>query len=157
MSQSKWSRREFNRAAALTALSGGVVACSEPNIEGNPRPVPGGVVLITADDLGWRDLSAYGLSNISTPNLDRLVHEGVAFERAFDVVSTCSSSRATIVTGQYPHTHGVTGLVHRHPELSLPVDHPTLIRELGVAGFTTAIQGKWHLAHGLSPEEFGYG
>ena len=43
-----------------------------------------------------------------------------------DVVSTCSSSRATYATGQYPHTHGVTGLVHRHPELSLPDDRPTL-------------------------------
>ena len=110
MSEESWSRREFNRNALLAALSG-AVGCGDGAEAMGGRPVPKGVVLITADDLGWRDIGAYGLAGIETPNLDRLVNEGVSFTRAFDVVSSCSSSRATLVTGQYPHTHGVTGLV----------------------------------------------
>ena len=60
------------------------------------------ILLIVADDLGWMDV---GFNNpdtfYDTPALDRLVNGGVSFDRAFDVVSTCSSSRATLVTGQY--------------------------------------------------------
>lgn len=156
MSEESWSRREFNRNALLAALSG-AVGCGDGAEAMGGRPVPKGVVLITADDLGWRDIGAYGLAGIETPNLDRLVNEGVSFTRAFDVVSSCSSSRATLVTGQYPHTHGVTGLVHRHPELSLPCDHPTIVRTMADAGFSTAAQGKWHLSAEAWPEDFGYG
>ena len=157
MPSQSWNRREFNRSALLAALSSTLGACGDGEAVDEPRPTPKGVVLITADDLGWRDLSAYGLANVATPNLDRLVNEGIAFSKAFDVVSSCSSSRATIVTGQYPHTHGVTGLVHRHPELSLPCDHPTIVRAMGEAGFETAVQGKWHLSADAWPEDFGYG
>lgn len=156
-----WTRRRFHQGAlATTALA----ACGKDGAEGARdtagramQPPPQGVIFITADDLGWRDLSAYGLTSIQTPNIDRLVTEGVAFSHCFDVVSTCSSSRATYVTGQYPHTHGVTGLVHRNPTLSLPVDHPTSIRIMEAAGVDIAIQGKWHLAFGEWAEAFGYG
>jgi arylsulfatase A-like enzyme len=118
--------------------------------------VPRGVLLLTADDLGWKDVGAYGLTTVGTPALDRLAAEGIAFDRAFDVTSTCSSSRATWATGQYPHTHGVTGLVHRHPELSLPSTTPHLARAFQDAGFVTALQGKWHLSDVEAVEDFGY-
>lgn len=156
-----WTRRQFHRGALATAA---VAACGpdpgdkpDDTAASSPPTVPRGVIFITADDLGWRDLSAYGLTAIQTPNIDRLVSEGVAFSHCFDVVSTCSSSRATYVTGQYPHTHGVTGLVHRMPELSLPTDHPTSIRVMEAAGVDIALQGKWHLAFGAWAEDFGYG
>jgi len=157
MGQPKISRRRFNQTALLGTVGAALGGCrqdgdSDPTTERVPR----GIVLITADDLGWKDLSSYGLAGVSTPNIDRIVDEGVAFDRAFDVVSTCSSSRASIATGQYPHTHGVTGLVHRNPELSLPPTWPTLVRALSDAGFATAIQGKWHLSAEEQPEAFGY-
>jgi arylsulfatase A-like enzyme len=114
-----------------------------------------GVVLITADDLGWRDLSALGLQGAHTPHLDDLLADSISFDRAFDVVSTCSSSRASLATGQVPHTHGVTGLTHRYPELSLPDDAPTLARQLQSHGFATALHGKWHLSD-QPPSTFGY-
>ncbi len=117
---------------------------------------PQGVILITADDLGWRDLSSYGLPNVDTPNIDRLASEGVAFDRAFNVVSSCSPSRASIATGQYPHTTGVTGLVHRLPELSLPGGYDNGVQILDDAGYATAIQGKWHLSSVEEPGAFGY-
>lgn len=160
----RWTRRQFARtglaAAAAMACKPDPSSKAGDSGEGSAAPSPAaprGVVFITADDLGWRDLSSYGLTSIATPNIDRLVAEGVAFSHCFDVVSTCSSSRATYVTGQYPHTHGVMGLVHRHPDLSLPTEHPTIIRSMEAAGFDIAIQGKWHLAHGVWAEAFGYG
>ena len=158
MSDDGWSRRDFGKGAmALGAAS--LLGCPEPDptpADPPPVPPPQGVILITADDLGWRDLAAYGLTAIATPALDALVADSVGFSRAFDVVSTCSSSRATYATGQYPHTHGVTGLVHRHPELSLPPTHPTFMRTLQDAGWATAIQGKWHLSDVERPEAFGF-
>jgi arylsulfatase A-like enzyme len=60
------------------------------------------VILITADDLGWLDLSCYGNPNLRTPHIDRLAEEGVRFTGAFVAASSCSPSRASIVTGQYP-------------------------------------------------------
>lgn len=150
-----WTRRDFLKAgsAAATALAAGsALGCGQDA----PLVRPKNVLLITADDLGWYDLSSYGNPNISTPNIDRLKAGGVSFTRAFDVTSTCSSSRASYATGQYPHTHGVTGLVHRLPELSLPAGTLTLASELKAAGMRTAIHGKWHLAAEELPGEYGY-
>tara|TARA_B100001750_G_scaffold91390_3_gene72216 strand:- start:1510 stop:2805 length:1296 start_codon:yes stop_codon:yes gene_type:complete len=119
-------------------------------------PGPQRILFITADDLGWKDLSSAGNPNLATPNLDRLLAGGVSFERAFDVTSTCASSRTTYATGQYPHTHGVTALVHRMPELSLPPGTPTLASHLRDAGYLTGIEGKFHLAFPTGAEEYGY-
>jgi len=154
------TRRRFQQSLALGAL-GAALGCRDgasPHDEAPVRSLPPlrGILLLTADDLGWRDVGAYGLTAVPTPHLDRLIAGGVAFDRAFDVVSTCSSSRASLATGQYPHTHGVTGLTHRHPELSLPADAPTVARQLADHGFTTAIQGKFHISATHEPEAFGY-
>jgi arylsulfatase A-like enzyme len=146
------SRRRFLKTAAAAALAPALAGCGDdPPIVG-----PRNIVLITGDDLGWKDLASYGNPNIRTPNLDRLVAGGVSFRRAFDATSTCSSSRTTWATGQYPHTHGVTGLVHRMPELSLPKGTPTLASRLRDAGFHTAIEGKWHCAFPETPDAYGY-
>lgn len=148
-----WSRRRFlelaGAAVAGAVLPGGCAA--EAPITG-----PRNIILITGDDLGWKDLSSSGNPNVRTPNLDRLARGGVSFRRAFDVTSTCSSSRTTYVTGQYPHTHGVVGLVHRLPELSLPAGTPTLASQLRALGMHTAIEGKWHVAFPATPHGYGY-
>lgn len=114
------------------------------------------VVLITADDLGWLDLSVYGNPNLSTPHLDRLAQEGVRFTRAFVAASSCSSSRASIMTGQYPHTHGVTGLAHRHLGATLSPFRDTLADLLSATGYETGIVGKWHVAPYLPAAWYGY-
>jgi len=119
--------------------------------------VPDGpnIIFITADDLGWTTLPAYGNPYIETPAFERLVREGALYRRAFNACSSCSSSRATFATGQYPHTHGVTGLVHRFPSLSLPPEVPTVASLLADAGYITALQGKWHVST-AGPLEYGY-
>ena len=56
------------------------------------------IVLILADDLAWDDLGAFGNKKVGTPNLDRLAVEGMCFDQAFLTISSCSPSRASILT-----------------------------------------------------------
>lgn len=124
--------------------------------DAGPPPEPPNVILITADDLGWLDLTCYGNDQVATPNIDRLADEGVKLDNAFVVSSSCAPSRASFITGQYPHTHGVTALTHLHPDRQLPVGHPTIASLLADAGYVTGIEGKWHVAFFEEPASYGY-
>jgi len=137
-------------AAALFALACG----GEPPTAGDVRGP--NVLLITADDLGWHDVSSYGNPDVVTPSIDRLAAEGMRFTRAFVAAPSCSSSRASLTTGQYPHTNGVTGLSHRHPRRMLSPRHTTLADVLADAGYRTGLAGKWHVAPYLPTGWYGY-
>jgi len=63
------------------------------------------ILLITADDLGCQ-LSCYGEKRFSTPRLDALVAQGARFENFYVAQSSCSSSRAALLTGRWPHQNG---------------------------------------------------
>ena len=82
--------------------------------------------------------------------------EGVRFASAFVAAPSCSPSRASIITGEHPHTNGVTGLAHRHKRLMLSPFHRTLPKILSEAGYNTAIEGKWHVAPYLPTGWYGY-
>ncbi|MFW6274681.1 MAG: sulfatase [Spirochaetota bacterium] len=114
------------------------------------------VIMITADDLGWKDLSCYGCKDVDTPNIDRLAREGVRFTNCFAVSSSCAPSRATLVTGQYPHSHGVDGLAHIRPQKSLSPFSHTLPKVLMKSGYHTGIEGKWHIAPFFPKRWYGY-
>lgn len=101
--------------------------------------MPNFVVLI-ADDLGWNDIGSYGNKSIQTPNIDKLAANGLRFDNAFLTTSSCSASRASILTGKYPHSNG---LVHLHQ--SLPADQITLGQLLRERGYHTESVGKWHI------------
>ncbi len=60
------------------------------------------IVIIYADDLGWKDLSCYGSTFYETPNLDRLAKEGIRFVSGYASAPVCSPSRASLMTGKYP-------------------------------------------------------
>lgn len=98
------------------------------------------MVLIIADDMAWDDCSAYGHPRIRTPNLQRLADEGMRFDNAFLTCSSCSPSRASILTGRYPHA---TGAAELHQ--SVPADQVAFTEALRTAGYWTAACGKWHL------------
>jgi arylsulfatase A-like enzyme len=74
----------------------------------NDTPAPN-VVLIIADDMGWRDYGFMGHPHIRTPRLDRLAAQSLAFRRGYVTTSLCSPSLASILSGQYPHRHKITG------------------------------------------------
>ncbi|MFT7540837.1 MAG: arylsulfatase A, partial [Gammaproteobacteria bacterium] len=149
-------------------------------------PGPPNVVLILVDDLGWSDGAAFGSGYYDTPNVDRLVREGVHCTTAYAACAVCSPSRASILTGRSPARIGVTDWIHHHgPEARediaagafvggfdrsrgrelltprsrswLPEDEVTLAEHLGAEGYATAHVGKWHLGpKGHYPENQGF-
>ncbi|UCC97885.1 MAG: sulfatase, partial [Phycisphaerales bacterium] len=98
------------------------------------------IVLIIADDMGWDDCGAYGHPTIRTANIDRLAAEGMRFTNAFLTISSCSPSRASIITGRYPHNTDAEQL-----HWPLPAEQQTFVELLKKAGYWTAAAGKWHL------------
>jgi len=95
------------------------------------------VVLITADDLNFDSVGAYGCDIPGiTPNIDRLAREGMKFTHAHVNIAVCQPSRQSIMTGRYPHRNGAEGFE--------PIDEavPTLQESLHAAGYLNGILGK---------------
>ena len=109
------------------------------------------VFLIHCHDLG-QYLGCYGV-DVDTPNLDRLAADGVRFENHFCTAPQCSPSRASMMTGTYPHENGVMGLAHMGWELD--ADRMTLPKYLRNAGYSTHLLGFQHEVPD-QPEVLGY-
>jgi arylsulfatase A-like enzyme len=128
------NRREFLALSAATGLV-------------TPRRRRPNILLIVADDLGYSDLGCYG-GEIHTPVLDSLAANGLRFTQ-FYTTARCCPSRASILTGQYPHKvgvgHMVTDLGHPGYRGRLSEDAATLAEVLKPAGYRTFMSGKWHV------------
>jgi uncharacterized sulfatase len=70
---------------------------------------PPNVVLIISDDQAWTDFGFMGHEHIQTPHIDKLAAESLTFTRGYVCDSLCRPSLATIITGLYPHQHGIVG------------------------------------------------
>jgi len=105
------------------------------------------VIFILTDDQRYDEI---GFMNeiIETPNMDRIAAEGVHFRNAFVTTSLCSPSRASILTGQYMHNHGVVD--NNKPPSADAVFFPQYLQE---AGYETAFIGKWHMGEGAAAEK----
>ncbi|MEM0969565.1 MAG: sulfatase-like hydrolase/transferase, partial [Verrucomicrobiota bacterium] len=113
---------------------------------------PPNIILVFIDDMGWGDFSCFGNEEASTPNIDRLASEGIAFEQFYVNSPICSPSRVAISTGQYPMRWGITSyLAHRTLNEArgmaqwLDPEAPMLARILQDAGYATGHFGKWHM------------
>lgn len=124
------------------------------------------VVIIYTDDLGIGDVSVYKKGTLSTPNIDSIANQGLRFTNGYATASTCTPSRFSILTGQYPWRKGAKILPGDAPLLIDPtkITLPKMFKE---SGYTTAVIGKWHLGLGngdinwnkhiqLGPNEVGF-
>lgn len=143
-------------AAATAAL-----AYAVPGVAQAPANPPN-IVVILVDDMGFSDVGCFG-SEIPTPNIDALAAGGLRFTQFYNN-SRCSPSRASLLTGAYPHQADVghlepvviPGSKGLHGRLGDRV--VTMAEVLRGSGYFTAMAGKWHLgmSHGVGPWQRGF-
>ncbi len=146
--------------ALLIVLNGfsTIAIGQEPGTQNKPP----NIVLIMADDLGWKDLHCYGNENLDTPDIDRLAKQGLLFTDAYSAAPVCTPTRAALMTGESPARLNITNHAGGHPEnfrkpgtdlmtpiwlRHLPLERVTLAEQLKAAGYATGFVGKWHLSH----------
>ncbi|MDA0347356.1 MAG: sulfatase [Verrucomicrobia bacterium] len=101
------------------------------------------ILLIVSEDNG-QELGCYGEPYVQTPNLDQLASEGVLFKNAYVAQAGCSQSRASFLTGLYPHQNGQIGLATWKFRM-YDENTPNIVRSLKAAGYRTGIIGKLHV------------
>lgn len=98
------------------------------------------IVVFLADDLGWRDVGAYGNAGIRTPNIDSLARSGMRVALAFGTSPQCSPSRISMLTGKFPHATGTEDL-----HTPLPAGERILPSYLRARGYFTGMMAKTHI------------
>ena len=149
------TRHAFLLGLVLLLVVSFIVLPSHKKIPIDTRP---NIIYIMADDLGYSDLGCYG-GEVSTPNLDQLASNGIKLKNFYNN-SRCCPTRASLLTGQYPHSVGMGGMVgsNQSPIVKgsyqgfLNDSFPTIAEELKKAGYNTYMSGKWHV--GERPEHW---
>src|SRR5690606_36882465 len=133
-------------------------------LESSQEDLPN-IVYILSDDQAWTDYGFMGHPHIQTPNIDKLASEGLTFTRGYTTAPVCSPSLASIITGLYPHQHGITGndpkfeyqgeesgnrkdwleqrLSHNQKFIDHFYQNPTLPMLLKQKGYLSFHSGKW--------------
>lgn len=106
------------------------------------------IIIIYTDDLGYGDVSAYGATEISTPNIDALAEGGMKFTDGYASSATCSPSRYALLTGTYPWRNKNAKILPGTAPLLIDTAEATLPKMLKAQGYYTGIVGKWHLGLG---------
>jgi arylsulfatase A-like enzyme len=113
---------------------------AEPTTTARPN-----VIVILADDLGYRDTSVYD-GWVETPHLERMAAEGLTFTDFHANSSVCSPTRAAFFTGRYQQRVGIIDVLARHLDTPPLSPHElTIGKVMQAAGYRTALFGKWHL------------
>ncbi len=114
------------------------------------------IIIVISHDLG-QHMGCYGVPDVRTPNFDDFAAQGLRFENNFCTAPLCSSSRASLWTGCYPHTNGVIALTNRgfqNDELPGPSNERHLAQILADTGYDTHLFGIQHVSY--HPERCGF-
>ncbi len=108
-----WNRREFLKTIGLAASGNGALGCAGSRRvvakEGKDRPP--NFVVIFIDDMAYADVGPFGAKDYPTPHLDRMAAEGVRFTDFYAAASSCTPSRAALMTGCYPQRVGLPNVL----------------------------------------------
>jgi arylsulfatase A-like enzyme len=153
----------------VLAVTACLAAPRLPALENAPqRP---NIVLVFADDLGWRDVGYQSEGKFLTPNIDRFATEGMVFSAAYAGGANCAPSRACLMSGSYTPRHGdyavrSTDRGPKNLQRLVPIPNSdglrpefvTMAEALKAAGYVTGHFGKWHLAgkDGALPSQQGF-
>ena len=171
-------RTPFALWLAGALLSAGCAPATS-QIPARSAPPRKNVIVILADDLGWRDVGFQGSTFYETPHLDRLAADGMRFSQFYAAAPLCSPTRAALLTGQAPARlwltsaltagdYGKTAGSGTTHDASIPVVPPfirdrlspetvTIAEQLRESGYRTGFFGKWHLGpQGVRPEDHGF-
>ena len=130
--------------SATLGLISAAAACL-PGCKSDEKP---NVIIIYADDLGYGDVSCYGASTISTPNIDRIASQGLRFTNAHCTSATSTPSRYSMLTGEYAWRKKGTGVAPGNATAIIQPGRTTIASVMKSAGYTTGVVGKWHLGLG---------
>ena len=106
------------------------------------------VIIIYTDDLGYGDVSCYGATKISTPNIDRLAATGIRFINGHSSSASCTPSRYSMLTGNYAFRKEGTGIAPGDAAMIIDPETRTLADVFTDADYKTGVVGKWHLGLG---------
>lgn len=110
------------------------------------------IILILSDQQRYDTISAYGLNDVcKTPYIDALAQEGMKFTNAFTSSAICAPARASVMTGLYPHNHGVIDNF-----TDIKDDIPVLGHSMANQGYYCGLAGKWHVSATKTPEDLGF-
>ena len=110
------------------------------------------IVFILGDDQSWKDYGFMGSPEVNTPNIDALAKNSLTFKKGYVAAPLCRPSLASMVTGLFPHQHGITGndvfKRNNRAKLDLPFRNifhqkPSFIKELVKLGYLAHQSGKW--------------
>lgn len=108
------------------------------------------ILLLFTDDQGYHDLSCQGATDFTTPNIDRIAHEGVRFTAGYVTAPQCAPSRGGLMTGISQARFGFTDNNH-DPGLPPREVLETIPEQLRALGYATGMIGKWHIGYGREP------
>ncbi|MGQ0636070.1 MAG: sulfatase [Planctomycetaceae bacterium] len=148
--------RSFWCLGWLLAMGAAHASAAQPT-----KARPPNIIVILADDLGYKDIGAHGGTLVKTPHIDSLALNGVRCSNAYVTGPVCAPTRAGLLTGRYQQRFGLE--FNPQPsgpasDLGLPLSELTLAEALKKQGYHTGMVGKWHLGggRGLRPPERGF-
>ncbi len=141
----------------LLLLASSTISCQVESATDTPSDSRPNVVLIMVDDMGYSDIGCYG-GEIPTPNIDALAAGGLRMSQFYNQ-ARCCPTRATLMTGLYPHQTGIGHMTQAPYSLGrydtwtenyqgyLNRNCVTMAEVLGASGYQTFMSGKWHLGY----------